>query len=145
MPHSQDVGNVSNPWGNCLPVHGGFNYDSPKVEMAQGQSRGKDICSRSGLLFTNEKKLLIIAITRITLKNIMLTETHQTQKSTYDMIHLNEILEQEKLIVGGKKSEQWLRSNGEKVKDYLGWGMRKLFWSGDSYLDAFVKTPSVHT
>lgn len=116
MPHSQDVGNVSNPWGNCLPVHGGFNYDSPKVEMAQGQSRGKDICSRSGLLFTNEKKLLIIAITRITLKNIMLTETHQTQKSTYDMIHLNEILEQEKLIVGGKNQNNGCVAMGRRSR-----------------------------
>lgn len=37
VPQSQDVGNVSNPWGNCLPIHGNFNYDSPKVETAQGQ------------------------------------------------------------------------------------------------------------
>lgn len=33
------------------------------------------------------------------------------------MIHLNKILEQKKLIDGGKKSEQSLPSSGEKVKD----------------------------
>lgn len=46
----------------------------------------------------------------------MLTETPQTQKSTYSMIHLNEIREQEKLIVGGKNLNNGCLGMGRKSK-----------------------------
>lgn len=47
----------------------------------------------------------------------MLIETDQTQKCIYCTIHLNEILEQKKLINGQKKKSEQLPSSGEKAKD----------------------------
>lgn len=82
--------------GEIVCQYMAFIYDSPKLETAQGQPTGKWIYSQSRPLLTNKKKLLIVAIARMILKN-MLTQTHQTQKSTYRMTHLNETLQQKKL------------------------------------------------
>lgn len=98
------------------PVRDSFIHDSPKPETAHHTV----VCpSHGGLLLTNIKKPLVVATARIILKNIMLTNTLQIQKSTYCMIHLGEILEQEKLIDGGIKSEQSLLSTGKGHKGTL--------------------------
>lgn len=98
VPHLQDVQKCKRPAGNCLPKHGSFIHDSPKSERAHHTVLGPP---HRGLQLTNKKNLLIVA-RRMTLENIVLTKTFQTQEYiSHDPFKRNS--EQEKLIDDGKK------------------------------------------
>ena len=73
----------------------------------------------------------------LNLKNIMLCERNQTQKSSYGMFHLHEFLEQAKLASGDRNHNgDWFWKCVSGIDRKRAWGS---VWGDGNILDLFLK------
>ena len=142
VPHSQDVKKCKRSMGNCLPIQGSFIHDGPKPETVQWPiQRRTDVFTwwTSTHQETGSCNNKDDSQKRYSDQNISDTK----EDILYNLFKWNS--RTGKLIDSGKKSEWWFISSWQKVKDWLGRGMREILWSDDPYLEVFIKTHQVYT